>query len=77
MENLLLKKSYLLKDLKSVPFKDLWNSYGIFTTMRLVGKPPGILFYKEHVRRVRVMIRLRNSQLICVFFNVEESFLNR
>ena len=58
MENLLLKKSYLLKDLKSVPFKDLWNSYGIFTTMRLVGKPPGILFYKEHVNNFVKSLRI-------------------
>ena len=50
MENLLLKKSYLLKDLKQVPFKDLWNSYGIFTTMRLIGKPPKILFYNQHIK---------------------------
>ena len=44
MVTLLLKKSYLHKDLKEVKFKDLWNSYGVFTTMRVIGKPAKILF---------------------------------
>ena len=35
----LLKKSYRHKDLKEIKFHDLWNSYGVFTTMRIIGKP--------------------------------------
>jgi branched-subunit amino acid aminotransferase/4-amino-4-deoxychorismate lyase len=49
MVTLLLKKSYRHKDLKEIKFHDLWNSYGVFTTMRVIGKPVKILFFKEHV----------------------------
>ena len=49
MVNLLLKKSYLHKDLKEITFNDLWNLHGIFTTMRVVGKSAKILFYKTHI----------------------------
>ena len=49
MVTLLLKKSYLHKDLKEVKFNDLWNGYGVFTTMRVVGRSAKILFYKSHI----------------------------
>ena len=49
MVTLLLKKSYRHKDLKEIKFHDLWNSYGVFTTMRVIGKPVKILFFKEHI----------------------------
>ena len=49
MVTLLLKKSYRHKDLKEVKFHDLWNSYGVFTTMRVIGKPAKILFFKDHI----------------------------
>ena len=49
MVTLLLKKSYLHKDLKEVKFNDLWNGYGIFTTMRVVGRSAKILLYKSHI----------------------------
>ena len=49
MVTLLLKKSYRHKDLKEIKFHDLWNSYGVFTTMRVIGKPTKILFFKEHI----------------------------
>ena len=49
MAKLLLKKSYRHKDLKEIKFHDLWNSYGVFTTMRVVGKPAKILFFKDHI----------------------------
>jgi len=52
MATLLLKKSYRHKDLKEIKFHDLWNSYGVFTTMRIVGKPPKILFFKEHIENL-------------------------
>ena len=47
MATLLLKKSYRHKDLKEVNFNDLWNHQGVFTTMRVIGKPPKILFLNE------------------------------
>ena len=52
MVTLLLKKSYRHKDLKEIKFHDLWNSYGVFTTMRVIGKPAKILFFKEHIENL-------------------------
>ena len=49
MVNFLLKKSYRRKDLKELDFKDLWGDHGIFTTMWIFGKPPKILFFKDHL----------------------------
>ena len=52
MATLLLKKSYRHKDLKEIKFHDLWNSHGVFTTMRIVGKPAKIIFFKEHIENL-------------------------
>ena len=52
MENILFKKSYLLNNLKEIKFEDLWGSYGIFTTIRIVDKPIKILFFKEHINNL-------------------------
>jgi len=52
MATLLLKKSYRHKDLKEIKFNDLWDSYGVFTTMRVIGKPAKILFFKEHIENL-------------------------
>ncbi len=49
MVTFLLKKSYHLKDLQEIDFKDLWGDHGIFTTMWIFGKPPKILFFKNHL----------------------------
>ena len=58
MVKLLLKKSYRHKDLKEINFKDLWNSYGVFTTMRIIGKPPKILFFKNHIDNLIKSIKI-------------------
>ena len=52
MVTLLLKKSYRHKDLKELKFHDLWNSYGVFTTMRVIGKPAKIIFFREHIENL-------------------------
>ena len=52
MVTFLLKKSYQLKDLKEVNFKDLWGQHGIFTTMWIFGNPPKILFFKDHIKNL-------------------------
>jgi len=52
MATLLLKKSYRHKDLKELKFHDLWDSYGVFTTMRVIGKPAKILFFREHIENL-------------------------
>ena len=58
MATLLLKKSYLNKDLKETKFNDLWDSYGIFTTMRVIGKKRKILFLKQHVDNLIKSIKI-------------------
>tara|TARA_X000000950_G_scaffold31693_1_gene34243 strand:+ start:119 stop:868 length:750 start_codon:yes stop_codon:yes gene_type:complete len=44
----LLKKSYQTSNQKEVGFKDLWGSHGVFTTMRLLGKPGKLILFKSH-----------------------------
>ena len=52
MVNYLLKKSYQLKDLKEIEFKDLWGDHGVFTTMWIFDNPSKILFFREHINNL-------------------------
>ena len=52
MVTYLLKKSYQHKTLKEVNFKVLWGDIGVFTTMRIIGKPVKILFFKNHIKNL-------------------------
>ena len=52
MVTFLLKKSYQHKTLKEVNFNDLWGDKGVFTTMRILGKPVKILFFKKHIKNL-------------------------
>ena len=52
MVTYLLKKSYQHKTLKEVNFKDLWGDKGVFTTMRILGKPTKIIFFKKHIKNL-------------------------
>ena len=52
-----LKKSYQLKDLQEVDFKDLWGDHGIFTTMWIFGKPPKILFFENHIKNLIMSLK--------------------
>jgi 4-amino-4-deoxychorismate lyase len=52
MVTYLLKKSYQHKTLKEVNFKDLWGEKGVFTTMRILGKPAKIIFFKNHIKNL-------------------------
>ena len=52
MATFLLKKSYLLKNLKEVKFHDLWDEHGIFTTMWVFGRPLKILFFNNHIKNL-------------------------
>jgi len=52
MVTYLLKKSYQHKTLKEINFKDLWGDKGVFTTMRIFGKPAKILFFNSHVKNL-------------------------
>ena len=58
MATYLLKKSYQLKDLKQIEFKDLWGDHGIFTTMWIFGKPPKILFFENHIKNLIRSLRI-------------------
>ena len=60
MVTLLLNKSYRHKDLKEIKFHDLWNSYGVFTTMRIIGKPVKIIFFKEHIDNLIRSLKVYN-----------------
>ena len=52
MVNILFKKSYQHKTLKKISFDDLWNKKGIFTTIRVLGKPGNFLFIEEHLKNL-------------------------
>ena len=52
MATYLLKKSYQLKDLREINFKDLWGDHGVFTTMWIFGKPAKILFFENHIKNL-------------------------
>ncbi len=60
MVTYLLKKSYRLKDLNEIKFKDLWGDHGVFTTMWIYGSPPKILFFKEHINNLIKSIKAYN-----------------
>ena len=53
-----LKRSYQLKDLHEVDFKDLWGDHGIFTTMWIFGKPPKILFFENHIKNLIMSLKI-------------------
>ena len=79
MAKLLLKKSYRHNDLKEIKFDDLWNGYGIFTTMRVIGRSAKILFYKTHIDNLIRSLKIYNIQKprnICkINFDFEEESL--
>ena len=72
MATLLLKKSYLHKNLKEVRFNNLWNLYGVFTTMRIIGKPPKILFFKEHMNNLIKSLKIYNIKRKNLKKNIEK-----
>ena len=51
MENILLKKSFQINNLKNIKFNSLWGYNGIFTTIRLVGKKPHFVLINEHLKK--------------------------
>jgi hypothetical protein len=48
MVTYLLKKSYQLKDLKEIDFKDLWGDHGVFTTMWILESHQKFFFLKTY-----------------------------
>ncbi len=57
-----LKRSYQLKDLREVGFKDLWGDHGIFTTLWIFGEPPKILFFENHIENLIRSLKLYGIQ---------------
>ena len=72
MANILFKRSYLYKTFKNVPYDNLWNSKGVFTTVRIKGKPFKLLFLKEHIRNLNQSLETMN-----INFVLTSSLLNK
>jgi len=71
MVTYLLKKSYQHKTLKEVNFKDLWGDKGVFTTMRILGKPAKIIFFKNHIKNLIKSLKVYELNR----FNMEKDIL--
>ena len=52
MANFLLKRSYHINNLKILKFNDLWGSHGVFTTIRLIGKPGKLVLFNNHFKNL-------------------------
>ena len=72
MVTYLLKKSYQHKTLKEVKFKDLWGDKGVFTTMRILGKPAKIIFFEKHIKNLIKSLKVYKLNRV----NIEKSILN-
>jgi len=71
MVTYLLKKSYQHKTLKEVNFRDLWGEKGVFTTMRILGKPAKILFFKNHIKNLVKSLKVYKLNKV----NIEKNIL--
>ena len=71
MATYLLKKSYQHKTLKEVNFMDLWGDKGVFTTMRILGKPAKILFFKNHIKNLVKSLKIYKLNKV----NIEKDIL--
>jgi 4-amino-4-deoxychorismate lyase len=71
MVTYLLKKSYQHKTLKEINFKDLWGGKGVFTTMRIFGKPSKILFFRKHINNLVKSLKIYKLHRV----NIEKDIL--
>ena len=71
MVNILFKKSYQHKPFQNIPFDDLWNKKGIFTTIRVVGKPRRFLFMEEHLNNLN-----QSLKTLSIDIQIDKFFLN-
>ena len=84
MATLLLKKSYLISSLKEVAFKDLWGDHGVFTTMRVVGRPLKIVFLQNHLNNLikstktykifKKNIRFKINKILKINLNINKKY---
>ena len=70
MENILLKKSYHVKDLKNVKFNSLWGYNGVFTTIRISGKKPNLVLIDQHLKKLN-----KDSKFFGINFKISKQFL--
>ena len=80
MVNILFKKSYQPKTLKNISFDDLWNKKGIFTTIRVLGKPGNFLFIQEHLKNLNRSLKSMsiNTQIDKIFLDtIIHQFFNK
>ena len=70
MENILLKKSYHVKDLKNVKFNSLWGYNGVFTTIRISGNKPNLVLIDQHLKKLN-----KDSNFFGISFKVSKQFL--
>ena len=70
MENILLKKSYHVKDLKNVKFNSLWGYNGVFTTIRISGNKPHLVLIDQHLKKLN-----KDSNFFGISFKVSKQFL--
>ena len=70
MENILLKKSYHVKDLKNVKFNTLWGYNGVFTTIRISGKKPNLVLIDQHLKKLN-----KDSNFFGISFKISKQFL--
>ena len=71
MVTYLLKKSYQHKTLKEINFKDLWGDKGVFTTMRILGKPTKIIFFNSHIKNLIKSLKVYKLNRV----NIEKDIL--
>ena len=64
MVNILFKKSYLHKTLSKIAYDDLWDTKGVFTTIKLIGSPPKYLFLMEHLSNLNQSLKKMNINFI-------------
>ena len=76
MANTLFKKSYLYKTFKNVPYDNLWHSKGVFTTVRIKGKPFKLLFFKEHIRNLNQSLKAMNIKFVLISSLFNKKFNN-
>ena len=67
MANILFKKSYLHKTFNKISYESLWNTNGVFTTIRLIGSPPKFIFLNEHIHNINQSLQKMNINYILNF----------
>ena len=70
MENILLKKSYHVKDLKNVKFNSLWGYNGVFTTIRISGNKPTLVLIDQHLKKLN-----KDSKFFGISFKISKQIL--